>query len=105
MEPVANTQQSGNKPQPTSLEQTTINFYFSFAYAVHPEYLAHLGRHSKERVELCDKTLVTLDLAWKQSVRQGILQPDRQALEIGILEDYCENSKKLWKKPRGPVDV
>ncbi|KAK1598845.1 uncharacterized protein LY79DRAFT_665435 [Colletotrichum navitas] len=125
----ANTQLYGNTPQPTSMEQTAINFPFSFflvnnsifdnriksfvldeveaittieyiekhkpSDTVHPEYLAHLSRPTKERVEFCDKTLAALDRAWKQS----------QAPEIGILEDCYENNKKLWEKLRGLIDA
>ncbi|KAK1982785.1 hypothetical protein LZ30DRAFT_589804 [Colletotrichum cereale] len=104
----ANAQQMASVPQSTNLEQTAIGFYLFFCLpggTVHPEYLAHLGRYSKERVEFCEKTLAALDRAWQLSVRQGVLRADQQAPEIAILEDYCENNLELWKKLKGLVEA
>ncbi|KAK2041777.1 hypothetical protein LZ31DRAFT_596924 [Colletotrichum somersetense] len=128
MEPIVNKQRSTNTTRPTSPEQTAISSHFSFCFsfvsdeveatatieyiekqkprsAVHPEYLAHLCRYSKERVEVYDKTLVALAHASQHSVRQGVLGPDQQAPEIATLEEYCENNKKLWEKLRGLVEA
>ncbi|KAK1962833.1 hypothetical protein LY78DRAFT_585919 [Colletotrichum sublineola] len=114
MEPIANAQQSANMPQPAdmqqsdSLEQPVINLHVSFCLldgAVHPEYLAHLSRYFKERVEYCEKTLATLGRARELSVREGILQPDQQATQIAVLVDCCENNLKLWKKLQGLVEA
>ncbi|KAK2035138.1 hypothetical protein LX32DRAFT_647912 [Colletotrichum zoysiae] len=73
--------------------------------AVHPEYLAHLCRYSKKRVEVCDKTLAALARASQHSARQGVLGPGQQAPRIAILEEYCESNKKLWEKLRGLVEA
>ncbi|KAK1992139.1 hypothetical protein LX36DRAFT_315889 [Colletotrichum falcatum] len=116
MEPIA------TKPQPTSPEQKAMNFHLSFCLnlasdevtahatidyvekykpggAVHPEYLAHLGRYAKERVEFCDKTLAVL-------ARHGVHLADHQAPpEVAVIEGYCENNIKLWKKLQGLVEA
>ncbi|KAK2012409.1 hypothetical protein LZ32DRAFT_678260 [Colletotrichum eremochloae] len=134
MEPIANAQQSANMPQPPnmqqsdSLEQPVINLHVSFCLslvsdevtaissieyiekhkldgAVHLEYLAHLNRYSKERVEYCEKTLAALGRARELSVREGILRPDQKATQIAVLVDCFENNLKLWKKLQGLVEA
>ncbi|KZL85355.1 hypothetical protein CI238_07369 [Colletotrichum incanum] len=65
---------------------------------INPEYLAHVGRYSVQRVKFCEKSLEAFDRAWVRTVQDGHLQQNEQAPELAILEDFCEYNITLWKE-------